>query len=182
MKFHPWKKLDQRDIFSNGWWTYRKDDYELPDGRKGEYHYVHTEGASLVIPQLEDGRLVLVRQYRYLCERESLEFPCGGVKPGSSYEDTAAAELREEAGYEAGAIRLMGEFNPYNGVTDEICRVYLASHLTHVGHDREPTEQMELEVLLIPEVAEKMRSGEIWDGMSLAAWALVSSVLQAQAP
>ena len=178
MIFRPWKKLTQQDISSNGWWTYRKDEYELPGGTKGEYHYVHTGGASLVIPQLDEGSLVLVRQYRYLCERESLEFPCGGVKPGSSYEQTAAAELQEEAGYEAGAIRLLGEFNPYNGVTDEICRVYLATRLTHVGHDREPTEQMEVEVLSVGDVAHKIRSGEIWDGMTLAAWALVFPDLQ----
>jgi len=178
MALQPWKKLRQQDLIVNGWWTYRKDDYELPGGKRGEYHYVHTEGASLVIPILGDGSLVLVRQYRYLCSRESLEFPCGGVKRGSSYEETAAAELREEAGYEARVMRRVGEFNPYNGITDEICRVYLASELTQVGHAREVTEEMELEVLSTAAVEGKIRSGEIWDGMTLAAWTLAAPSLQ----
>ena len=178
MALQSWRKLRQQDLFVNGWWTYRKDDYELPGGERGEYHYVHTEGASLVVPVLEDGRLVLVRQYRYLCARESLEFPCGGVKRGSSYEETAAAELREEAGYEARVMRSVGEFNPYNGITDEICRVYIASELTHVGHAREATEEMELEILTPAAVQEKIRSGEIWDGMTLAAWTLVAQALR----
>ena len=182
MALRPWKKLSERNLAVNNWWTYRRDEYELPGGRKGEYHYVHTEGASLIVPQLDDGSLVLVRQYRYLCMRESLEFPCGGVKSGSSYEETAAAELGEEAGYKAGAMRLIGEFNPYNGITDEICRVYLASHLTHIGHHREATEEMELVVLSVPDFARRVHSGEIWDGMTLAAWVLVSPLLSRDEP
>jgi ADP-ribose pyrophosphatase len=182
MALRPWKKLNERNLAVNKWWTYRRDEYELPSGRKGEYHYVHTQGASLIVPQREDGSLILVRQYRYLCARESLEFPCGGVKPGSTYEETAAAELREEAGYKAGTMRLVGEFNPYNGITDEICRVYFASQLTHVGHHREATEEMELEMLSVPNVADRIRSGEVWDGMTLAAWVLVFPLLSRHEP
>lgn len=174
MALRPWRKLTQTDLTVNNWWTYRRDEFELPDGKTGEYHYVHTEGASLVVPVLDNGSLVLVKQYRYLCERESLEFPCGGVKMGSTYEQTAKAELREEAGYVAKALLPVGEFNPYNGVTDEICRVYIANDLTHVGHDREPTEEMEVEILSVADLEERIRSGAIWDGMTLAAWSLAS--------
>lgn len=174
MALRPWTKISQRDRAVNDWWTYRQDEYRLPSGQTGQYHYVHTNGASLVVPILDDGSLVLVRQYRYLCERESLEFPCGGVKPEASYEETAAAELREEAGYGAQEFRLIGEFNPYNGVTDEICRVYIASGLSHIGHAREVTEEMEVEILSLEEMENRTRSGQIWDGMTLAAWSLAS--------
>ena len=182
MALRPWTKLNQQDRAVNNWWTYRQDEFRLPNGQTGEYHYVHTEGASLVVPVLDDGSLILVRQYRYLCERESLEFPCGGVKPGSSYEQTAVAELREEAGYSAQEFRLIGEFNPYNGVTDEICRVYVASGLSDTGHDREATEEMELEILSVEELTRRIHAGQIWDGMTLAAWSLLTPLIRKDVP
>src|SRR3970040_390252 len=112
MALSKWKKLTGFELARNPWWTYRKDEFELPSGKKGDYHYVHTNGASLIVPVLNDGRVVLVNQYRYLCDRESLEFPCGGVKEGWTYDKTAVGELEEEAGYIARDWRLVGEFNP----------------------------------------------------------------------
>jgi ADP-ribose pyrophosphatase len=155
----------------NPWWTYRRDDVLLPNGREGEYHYVHVNGSSMIIPVRDDGKILLVGQYRYLCDRESIEFPCGSVKDGSTYESTARCELAEETGFASEDIRLIGEFNPYNGVTDEICRVYLARNLKPVEADHDETEEFELHALGPAEIEAKVLSGQIWDGMTLAAWA-----------
>ena len=77
-------------------------------------------------PLTADGKVILVNQYRYLCDRESLEFPCGSINEGHTYEQTALLELQEETGYKAGApLQELGRFNPYNGVTSEICTVYI---------------------------------------------------------
>ncbi len=173
MPLRSWKKLSESIIAHNGWWTYRKDSYELPSGKKGEYHYVHTNGASMVIPVTPDGKLVLVRQYRYLCDRESIEFPCGGIKDGSSYTETAEQELREETGYASGNFARAGEFNPYNGITDEICRVYIARELVFVGAAPDETEEFEIVLLTPSELDARIVSGEIWDGMTIAAWGIV---------
>ncbi|HSQ75757.1 MAG TPA: DNA mismatch repair protein MutT, partial [Bacteroidota bacterium] len=62
--------------------------------------------------------------------------------------------------------------NPYNGVTDEICQVYLARDLRHVGAMPDETEQFELVHLSAGEVDRRIREGRIWDGMSIAAWHL----------
>lgn len=172
MTLARWKKLRLIREVRNPWWTYRNEEFELPSGARGEYHFVHTNGSSLTIPVLDDGRIALVRQYRYLRDRESLEFPCGSVKDGWTYEETARSELAEEAGYAAADLMLIAEFNPYNGVTDEICRVYLAKRLQSIGSSPDETEQFELLSLTPHQIDRKVRSGEIWDGMSLAAWLL----------
>jgi 8-oxo-dGTP pyrophosphatase MutT (NUDIX family) len=177
MTLKPWKKIREVTVARNPWWTYRKDDYELPSGKMGEYHYVHTAGASMVVPVLPDLRILLVNQYRYLCSRESIEFPCGGVKDGASHDQTAWQELIEETGYRSDRMLLAGSFNPYNGVTDEICNVYIARSLVHVGGDPDETEEFELVLLTMDEVESKIVSGEIWDGMSIAAWAIAKSKL-----
>ena len=173
MPLRSWKKLSGSIIARNGWWTYRKDEYELPSGKKGEYHYVHTNGASMIVPVTVDGKVLLVNQYRYLSGRESIEFPCGGVKDGSSYEETARHELREETGYESSTLSQAGEFNPYNGVTDEICRVFLARELVYVGGTPDYTEEFEMVPLSPGELELRIASGEIWDGMTIAAWGIV---------
>ena len=119
------------------------DRFEIPGGLTGEYHYVHTEGSSMVIPFTGDGNIVLVNQYRYLCGRESIEFPCGSVKKGSTHRETAHLELEEETGYRALSMEALGDFNPYNGVTNEICKVYLARNLRSTEPRPDETEEFE---------------------------------------
>ena len=166
MALKTWKKLAESILFRNPWWTYKRDAFELPSGKVGEYHYVHTNGSSMVVPVLGDGRLVLVNQYRYLVERESIEFPCGSVKDGATHDETARLELREETGYEAKEMLPAGEFNPYNGVTDEMCRVYVASGLTYVGEAPDETEEFEILRLTPAEIDDRIRKGTVWDGMT----------------
>jgi len=180
MALRPWKKLSEAVVATNPWWTYRRDRCLLPGGTEGEYHYVHTGGSSMVLPLGTDGRILLVNQYRYLMRRESLEFPCGSVKEGSTHEQTAREELIEETGYRAGTLREIGAFNPYNGVTDEMCRVYLGTALVHVGSAPEETEEFELMWLSPQEIESRIRDGSLWDGMTVAAWALARDLVEPQ--
>ena len=172
-----WKRLSGETLFRNPWWTYKRDTFRLPSGNEGEYHFVHTNGASLIVPIRADGRLVLVSQYRYLCDRESLEFPCGGVKDGQTYDATATQELEEEAGLIARKWMIAGEFNPYNGVTNEICRVYVARDLHSVPFKPDATEEFEITMLLPEELEARIVSGVVWDGMTMAAWCLAKTYL-----
>ncbi len=168
-----WKKLTSSILYTNPWWTYKKDTFRIPNGYEGEYHFVHTEGASLIVPVMPDGKILLVNQYRYLCDKESIEFPCGGVKPGHSYDEMARLELEEEAGYRALEWEAAGEFNPYNGVTDEICKIFVARNLHFVKPRPDATEEFEI-IFRAPLELEKLISDKkIWDGMTLAAWSLV---------
>jgi ADP-ribose pyrophosphatase len=173
MPLKVWKKQSEETLFKNRWWTYKRDMYELPSGKVGEYNYVHVSGSAMIIPILSDGRVLLVNQYRYLNNKESLEFPCGSVKEGASHEETARHELAEETGYSSKRFALAGEFNPYNGVTNEICKVFIARELYAVDSTPDETEEFELMPMTSDELDAKIRSGEIWDGMTIAAWCIV---------
>jgi len=172
MSLKKWKKLSESVVSRNPWWTYKRDTFELPSGKPGEYHYVHTNGSSMVIPILGDGTVILVNQYRYLVGKESLEFPCGSVKEGSSHIETARHELAEETGYAAKRLTRIGEFNPYNGVTSEMCQVYVARDLRFVGGTPDETEEFEIVRATPAEIEAKIGAGDIWDGMTIAAWAI----------
>ncbi|MGB3096823.1 MAG: NUDIX hydrolase [Candidatus Deferrimicrobiaceae bacterium] len=174
MTLRPWKKLTESIVFKNPYWTYKRDTLELPGGRPGEYHYVHTNGSSMVIPVMEDGKLLLVNQVRYLVGRESVEFPCGSVKEGRTHEETAREELVEETGYSAKSLLMVGEFNPFNGVTNEMCRVYMARDLQYVGGKPDETEEFEILQVTPGELETQIRTGVIWDGMTIAAWSIAT--------
>ncbi len=177
MTLQRWKKLRRVFEIRNPWWSYRKDEFVIGDGTTGEYHGVHSEGSSMVVPVDSAGRILMVNQYRYLNDRESLEFPCGSVKGGSDHDATAALELAEETGTKAASLSRVGAFNPCNGMTDEICRVYLARGLSPGGAAKDPTEEFELRAITPGELDAGIASGEIWDGMTLAAWSIVRRLL-----
>jgi ADP-ribose pyrophosphatase len=143
-----------------------------PDEKEGEYYYVHTRGSVVVIPELENGKLFMTRQFRYLNQRESLEFIGGGVKPQASSLESAREELLEEGGFETEKMILIGRFNPFNGATDEICEVYVARKLKKVGARPEASEEFEEHELSVNEIESLIKGGELWDGMSIAAFLL----------
>jgi 8-oxo-dGTP pyrophosphatase MutT (NUDIX family) len=163
------KQLSTSIAHANPWWEYRHDRYVRPDETEGEYYYVHTHGSVVVIPVLEDGRLFMTRQYRYLNQRESLEFIGGGVKQGVTSLESAREELLEEGGFEARELVPIGRFNPFNGATDEICEIFVARGLKKVGARPEASEEFEECEFTLEEIEQLIRTGELWDGMSIAA-------------
>lgn len=166
------KKIQSEVLTTNPWWEYRRDIYMNPKGKESEYHFVHTPGSVFVVPELNESSFVLTKQYRYLNQRISIEFPGGGIKKGKTAEQNAREELEEEAGYISNNLKLIGQFNPFNGVTDEICSVFHAKELIKTELRPEPSEEFEIIILTKEEIINKINKGEIWDGMTLAAWTL----------
>jgi hypothetical protein len=66
----------------------------------------------------------------------------------------------------------IGEFNPYNGVTDGMCHVYLAKDLEHIGGTPDETEEFEIILQTPADIEEQIRTGVIWDGMTIAGWSI----------
>jgi ADP-ribose pyrophosphatase len=172
MSLQRWKKVSSEIKFKNPWWTYCFDKCRLPNGKEYEYHYVHTSGSSFIIPVKENGKILLVNQYRYLNDRFSIEFPGGGIRENQSPDFVARKELIEETGFN-GDLEKAGYFNPYNGIADEICHVFIARNL-YQSRDETKDEQEEFELIeLTPlEIEQKIQTNEIYDGMTMASWAI----------
>ena len=169
--FSPkWTRLSRQPFLETPYYTFSHDRYVRPDGTVGDYHYLDIPGSVMIVPQCDDGRLVLVRQHRYLMDRVSLEFPAGGMEAGASALANARRELREEAGLVAARWARVGEFAPYNGVSNELCRVFVASGLEQVDPEPEPSEELEVVHLPADQFTELVASGQMWDGMSMAAY------------
>lgn len=98
-------------LLSGGFLEVRRDDVVLPDGSKATREYVRHPGAVAIIPILDDGRLVLVRQHRYPLKKVLLEFPAGKLEAGEDQLVCAVRELREETGFVAREWAFAGEIH-----------------------------------------------------------------------
>lgn len=169
------ERVASREVYRNPWMTLREDDIRRPDGSAGVYAVVDKPNYALVIPRDGD-RFALVEQYRYPLGLRRWEF-CQGTAPGRAVmepEALAERELREETGLRAGALRRLGVLDVAPGMSSQRGWVFLASDLTEGEHDREHEEQdMRCAWFDRAEVEQMMRSGDITDAQSLAAWTLM---------
>lgn len=173
MGLRRWTRLCRRLFFDAEYYQFFHDRFRLPDGQEGDYYYLDIPGSSMVVPLLSDGRMLLVRQYRYLMDRHSVEFPAGGMRSQTDPLKNAEKELAEETGFVAGRWTELGSFAPYNGASNEMCHVFLAEQLTRArGDDAQPeaTEEFELLRLRPSEVAAMIDDGRIWDGQTVVSF------------
>lgn len=157
----------------------RRDRVRLPDGSEGVREYVTHPGAVVMIPVLDDGRLIFERQYRYPVGRVMLELPAGKIEADEDTLLTAQRELREETGYEALVWRHLGTMHPTIGYADERIEIYLAQQLTALGsNDLDEGEFLEVVVLTLDEAFSAVRAGRLTDGKTLSALLWAEKVLR----
>jgi len=168
------KKLSEEVIHENPWWQYKHDVFEDGQGKENNYYYGETKaGMVVVVPVLADGRIVLVLQYRYLDDKQSIEFPAGGIGDDSSALQAAERELREETGYIAEDYVKIGEFQASNGLLRDKAHVFLCQVVEQKEAQPDETEEIEVIYRRPEEIDEMVRKNEIWDGQTMAAWALI---------
>ncbi len=121
-----------------------------------------------MLPLLDDGRVVLIRNCRVAVDETLVELPAGTLDPGEEPLETARRELAEETGYRAGAMELLAVFYSSPGILDERMHLFLATGLARGEPDLQGGEQ--IEPLIVPwrEAMEMVRSGAIRDAKTLA--------------
>lgn len=148
------------------------------DGKKISREIVRHPGAVLIVPMLDDDRVVMIRNRRVAVNDTLWEFPAGTAEPHEDPQRTAARELVEEAGYGASRIELLGTFYTSPGFSNELMRVYLAGDLTQVGQNLQPYEDIDVQVMPLARVRAMAAAGELVDGKSIAALFLLEQRLK----
>jgi ADP-ribose pyrophosphatase len=151
----------------------KKDKVRLPDGRETEREYIEHPGAVIIIPLLDNGQLVMERQFRYPLRRTFIELPAGKIDPNEGPLETGKRELLEETGYTAKEWQFLTLLHPCIGYSDEVIHVYLARDLVLDKPDCDEDELLEIFTMSLPEAMQAMRRGEITDGKTMIAlfWA-----------
>lgn len=139
------------------------------DGELREREVVRHPGAVLVLPVLDEERIVLIRNYRAAPDQTLWELPAGKLEPGEDPQAAAARELAEETGYVAKRIRKLGTFYTSPGFADELMHVFVAEQLTPGSQRLEPGEQIEVHIIERNEALRMAMDGTLIDGKSIAA-------------
>ena len=173
-----WKRESSRYLFESPWFKLRQDQVRLPAGELITYSYVEHQGYSMIVPLLDDGRVLLERVYRYTVQETSIECPSGGLD-GEPPETAAHRELLEETGWSASHMEPLGSFFGSNGSSNERFHLFLATGLREAAiPQREPTEQIELEFVPLARAIELALSGEMQDAPSVLALLLAERRLR----
>lgn len=163
------ERLSSRQIYHGRTVKLDVERVRLPNGREMDFELIHHPGAAAIVPLMDDGTVLLIRQYRWATGGWLLEVPAGTLDPGESPETCARRETEEETGYRPAHLEPLGWIWTSPGFVDEKIWLYLATGLEISQQGLDEDEVISLERLPLAEAAEKALRGEIHDGKSVCA-------------
>jgi ADP-ribose pyrophosphatase len=155
--------LESRLAYSGQFLRVYEDTVRCPDGHVAPREYLRHPGAVMVVPLLDDGRLLLERQYRYPLRASFIEFPAGKIDPGEDILSCAQRELREETGYVAREWTYLGGFHNAIGYCDEKIEIYLARGLSFDATVDNDGEVLEIFTAALDDVLGWIAAGTVTD-------------------
>lgn len=157
-----------------------RDTVSLPDGRHTSREYVIHPGAVMIVAQLDDGRLVLERQYRYPMHAVMIEFPAGKLDAGESSLACAQRELLEETGYSAREWAWAGVLHPVISYSTEFIDIWFARGLTLGERKLDAGEFLDVFTATPAELASWSACGRVTDAKTLTGLLWLQNVLSGQ--
>lgn len=163
------KQLKSESVFKGHFLKVQRDQVELPDGKTAGREFIRHPGASLIIPVLDNGNLMLVEQFRYPLQKIFLEFPAGKKDSGETTLQTAQRELREEVGFETSKIEFLHRMHLAIGYSDEFIDVFVAENLKEVGVQRDEGEFLNRIEISLEEALDLFHQGQLTDSKTSVA-------------
>jgi ADP-ribose pyrophosphatase len=159
--------IDHKEIYSGKIVKLHVDTILQDSGGTTIREVVLHPGGVTAVPVLDDGRLLLIRQFRYPIGKFILELPAGKLDTGQPPLEMIQRELEEEIGYRAGALSHESTFYTTPGISNEAIHFFIARNLTKCDQQLEEGEHITVEAYSVDECIEKIRSGEICDGKTI---------------
>ncbi|NER51414.1 MAG: NUDIX hydrolase, partial [Symploca sp. SIO1A3] len=150
-----------------------------PNKSEGEWECIRHPGGALAVPVTSEGKLVLVRQYRFTLQGRILEFPAGTIETHEEPLATIQREIEEETGYTAHSWQSLGQFPIAPGYSDEYIYSFLAQDLEKLEIPPQQDDDEDIEVVLMTpeELEQAILSGEPVDAKSICSLVLARPFL-----
>lgn len=161
------RQLDSAEVYQGHFLRVLKDRVALPDGSTSSREFIRHPGAVMVVPLLDDGRLLMERQFRYPMGRVMLEFPAGKLDAGEDPLACGQRELTEETGYTAAEWAYAGVLHNAIAYSDEGIHIYFARGLVQGPQRLDDGEFLELVAHTPAELDALAARGELTDAKSL---------------
>lgn len=136
---------------------------------KTYFYRIHGPDSVTILPFLDDGRILLERQYRTAIRRYIYELPAGAIDKGEKPIRAAARELEEETGYRPGSVRLLFDAYPSPGIRTEFSNIYIATRLVKTKTNLEPDELITIKKVKLSELVGMIKKNQIIDLKTIAA-------------
>ncbi len=170
------RRVRRTRIFSGKVFRVERDLVRLANGRTVPMEIVRHRGSVVLLPQPSPGRVILVRQFRYVVGRWIWELPAGSLERGETPARAARRECEEETGCRPGRVRRLGAYYPSPGFCDEVMLFYVCAALTRPARAaaRDVDEELEPRVFTVREAWRLVDRGEILDMKTLAGLVLLN--------
>ena len=159
--------VEREEVLQGTFLRVLRDTVRLPSGHRATREYVVHPGAVMVIPLLDDGRIVMERQYRYPVQRVMLEFPAGKLDAGETVFDCARRELFEETGYSAREWARAGQLHPVISYSTEFIDIWFARGLTAGERALDEGEFLDVVLVDMPTLLSGCCDGSVTDAKTL---------------
>ncbi|MGK6307114.1 NUDIX domain-containing protein [Variovorax sp. DT-64] len=164
-------------LFKGNFLHAKRDTVRLPNGKSATREYIVHPGAVVVVPLLDDGRVAMVRQYRYPIDRVMTEFPAGKLDPGEDPLFCGQRELQEETGYTAREWAHAGAMHLAVAYSTEIIHIYFARGLTVGSQQLDHEEFVETTTATPAQLMDWCRDGTVSDAKTLTCTLWLQNVL-----
>ena len=161
------KTIQTKTIHKGTFLTLNSDKVLLPNGNTSTREWIKHPGAVCCIPILPDGKIGLIKQYRYAVKEQMIEIPAGKLDQNEIPEECALRELEEEIGYRANQLTLLANIHPAVGFADEMMWLYLAENLVKTKQSLDSDEFLSIFPTELNEAVDMVWSGKIKDGKTI---------------
>lgn len=161
-------KRIRRELIAEGHiFDYYHDTVQVPNGNVAVWDFISHKGAAAVVPVADDGRILMVRQYRNALDRETLEIPAGGLNDEPT--DVAAMrELEEETGFRVENVEFLISIRTAAAFCNEKIDIYVARNLIPSRQHLDEDEFIEVEAYTVQELLDKIYAGELQDSKTIS--------------
>lgn len=165
------KLLDRKLVYHGHVVDFYEDTIQVPNGNIAKWDFIKHKGAAAVVPVLDDGRILMIRQYRNAWDKEILEIPAGGLNENESFLSCSHRELEEETGYrcEIEDMELLISIASTVAFCNERVDVYVARNLMKTEQHLDEDEFIHVKAYEPLELRDMVFSGEIQDAKTIAA-------------
>lgn len=163
-----WKILSSEYLFNDLWFKVRKDKCETPGGKIVDPYYVYEFPTWVTaLPVTDDGRIIMVKQYRHALGEVCLELPGGCVDDtDKNFEEGIARELLEETGYSFSSYEYLGKISANPSTNNNLMHMFLARGGKKIADQQlDHNEEIEVELVSVEELKQLIRENKIIQSM-----------------